>query len=76
LSEMDFYGMMNPLATLRIHNRKIRELVRWFNKEKAVLKKLLGELRQIDIQAKERFKEKYFEVDPIITAYRETLKEV
>ncbi|GAC41840.1 hypothetical protein, partial [Paenibacillus popilliae] len=31
---------------------------------------------QIDIQAKERFKEKYFEVDPIITAYRETLKEV
>ncbi|GAC44246.1 hypothetical protein, partial [Paenibacillus popilliae] len=31
LSEMDFYGMMNPLATLRIHNRKIRELVRWFN---------------------------------------------
>ncbi|BFH10842.1 hypothetical protein WJ0W_005949 [Paenibacillus melissococcoides] len=76
LAEMDSYGMMNPLVTLRIHSRKLREIVRRFNKEKAVLKKLLGELKQIDIQAKERFKEKYCEVDPTITAYREMLKGV
>lgn len=66
---------MNPLAVLRIHHRKLSKLNSEFYIAKEPLRKLLGELKEIDLSAR-KHPDYLIDFEPSITTYRESIKEL
>ncbi|MFW5437087.1 hypothetical protein [Paenibacillus apiarius] len=69
------YNALNPLAILRIHHRKLSKLSSGFHIAKEPLRKLLRELKEIDLSAREQ-PEYSVDFEPSIAVYRDSIKEL
>lgn len=75
LRKLPSYRISNPLAVLRIFHRKISKVKSDFYIAKEPLKKLLSELKEIDLAAR-KYPEFDNEFASTFTVYRETIQEL
>jgi hypothetical protein len=78
--QLESYGPLNALATLRIYYRKMVDLRRDFAQKKEGIKKLFAELKEIDMKARE-FSEQgssgtLFNIQANILAFQNRTKEL